>query len=314
MRGTITAGCARPTFGGSRARQCHSGRFGEISQESLFLADPRSHKVRLLAAGVSEDNLVDPSGRFSPNGRSVAIGSDVAADPALRGLAIYSTTPGVDPRPLGVRGFYPAWSPDGRTLVYWNDDPDNGANIFVVPVAGGPPRWIRQGSHATWSSRDVIAFFDLTPDSVCSRYGACTMRSDGSGVQPPGVDGVQADWSPQGYRLIVVQDDGYSGRLRVAIGCTNGLGFRLVTKGIQPVTASKILADPKWSPDGHKIAFDYDGDIYEIPVHPSRPLGPKNWHKVLSNATLSDWQPLPPGPKPPSAHVCAGRHAPPPTP
>jgi Tol biopolymer transport system component len=42
----------------------------------------------------------------------------------------------------------PAWSPDGAAIAYVADEGGSGRDVWVVPVAGGPPRRVTQGSFA----------------------------------------------------------------------------------------------------------------------------------------------------------------------
>jgi hypothetical protein len=67
-------------------------------------------------------------------------------------------TAAVRPLPDTEQGFFPAWSPDSRSVVYFRQNVDG---LFRIPAAGGPPTrlcgavW---GRGVSWGSRDVIVF------------------------------------------------------------------------------------------------------------------------------------------------------------
>jgi Tol biopolymer transport system component len=65
---------------------------------------------------------------------------------AKRSLMIYviSTIGGVGERLVVERGFSPRFSPDGQWLAYGVSE-SPGSQLYVVPVAGGPPRKVASG-------------------------------------------------------------------------------------------------------------------------------------------------------------------------
>lgn len=295
VRGTTAAGCAQPTVGTrSSLRRCALGPDRVIRQESLFLADPSKGTVRLFVQGRLAENTFFPSGRFAPNGRVVAVGGGDFSNLGLDGLLLFSSEPGLSPSQLATDGILPSWSPDGRTLAY-----DGPRGITTLAIGSGkPPRLIRSldAVNPIWSTRNLIAFSDDPDRSACP--GLCLMQPDGRGVRPARFGGTSPDWSPNGHRLVVVSGDQRTEQ--ISIGCINGAGTRHLT--IRVPRGS--LEGPVWSPNREKIAFTYKGNVYEIPTKPPRPLRPRSWRKVVANATLSDWQPLPGGLPAPPAVVC----------
>lgn len=79
--------------------------------------------------------------RLSPDGRLIAFG-------ALGTLYIQDRAGGMPRAVAGVEGmaFQPAWSPDGRTLVYvtWSGEGAGGGALWAVPASGGKPRRLLQ--------------------------------------------------------------------------------------------------------------------------------------------------------------------------
>ncbi|MCW4460680.1 amidohydrolase family protein [Sphingomonas sp. BT-65] len=81
--------------------------------------------------------------RLSPDGSRIAFA-------ALGKLYVQDRTGGTPRAVAGVEGmaFQPAWSPDGRTLVYvtWTGEGDGGGTLWSIPTAGGKPRRLLQAS------------------------------------------------------------------------------------------------------------------------------------------------------------------------
>ena len=85
--------------------------------------------------------------RLSPDGSRIAFA-------ALGKLYVQDRAGGAPRAVAGVEGmaFQPAWSPDGRTLVYvtWSGegakDADAGGALWAIPAAGGKPRRLSQTS------------------------------------------------------------------------------------------------------------------------------------------------------------------------
>ncbi len=79
--------------------------------------------------------------RLSPDGRLIAFG-------ALGTLYIQDRAGGMPRAVAGVEGmaFQPAWSPDGRTLVYvtWSGEGAGGGALWAIPASGGRPRRLLQ--------------------------------------------------------------------------------------------------------------------------------------------------------------------------
>lgn len=168
---------------------------------------------------------------FSPNGKKIVFAGVEGADPQNEIYVVDATT-GKNLVALtsckglaeGCANDYPAWSPDGRHIVYvhtddydaaadapvneqvWLMDAD-GANAHALTVGGGPkdqlPTWSPDGKHIAYASGEPVS------------EGIWVMGADGSGqVQISGC--VRSDPAP----------------------CAAGSDF-----------------GPVWSPDGTRIAF-----------------------------------------------------------
>ena len=180
----------------------------------------------------------------------------------------------------------PAWSPDGSRLAFVRDNGGEGWRDIAVMNADGSnvtrviapeyysdpgsseqyPVWV---ASPTWSPRgDALAFVSCSNE--CSLF--VQQLSDGGRrlVAAPGfpggvVFGSSAVWSPDGNRiaffgfhgLLIGGDDTPFYSLRLANADGSG-----VTE-IVPVTGAN-MEGATWSPDGTRIAFSMNSDIYVV--------------------------------------------------
>jgi Tol biopolymer transport system component len=94
---------------------------------------------------------------LSPDGASiVARGSSDGDENSLWALDL--RTAALRRLPGTEQVFFPAWSPDSRSVVYYQQNIDG---LFRMPAAGGPPTRICSaawGRGVSWGRRDVIVF------------------------------------------------------------------------------------------------------------------------------------------------------------
>jgi hypothetical protein len=149
----------------------------------------------------------------------------------------------------------PAFSPDGRSIVFTGVNDHNGTDVYVRRLAGGDARAIvLDAEEPAWSSRNEIAYVREGNIYVANPNGR-QRRFVSSGVTP--------DWSPDGGRIVFVRPAPnftfatHLGRLHV-VGA-HGRGLRAIGK-------RKDLGNPVWSPDGRWLAFDG----FDLGVHKRR--------------------------------------------
>ena len=186
----------------------------------------------------------------------------------------------------------PSWSPDGRLIAYYSEQPDGKADLFVMQADGTGARAILQtpfdeGGPAFSPDGRQIAF-DTDRDGNFEIY---VVNLDGGGLRRvtnhPGRD-VAPAWSPDGATLVFMSD---RARAEFDIFQVNadGTGLRPLTRAdsnwypqFAPVdpprlalhvwrdvhlldpgagTLTRLTAEPldgmypTWSPDGSTIAF-----------------------------------------------------------
>jgi TolB protein len=148
----------------------------------------------------------------------------------------------------------PAWSPDGREIVYGRN------GVYVMNADGSGQRQLaRRGSAPAWSPDGRRIAFVITGKLY-------VVNADGSGHRTltrlgRGGSGASLAWSPDGRKLLLVVKSisapgcGYCSRLWVLNA--DGSGLRDLTRNLGGSRGFGAwpASDAVWSPDGRKIAF-----------------------------------------------------------
>ena len=155
------------------------------------------------------------------------------------------------PTPLDVQA--PAWSRDGRTIVFvsWRDG--NG-EVYAMDADGSSPRNLTQDPakdvHPAWSPDGRSIAFVSSRDGNSEIY---VMNADGSRKRNLTRDRASDDsptWSPDGRRIAFLRGRGFRGQLYVVNA--DGSGLRNLTPNQRPrYTYGQLV----WAPDGRTIYF-----------------------------------------------------------
>ena len=218
---------------------------------------------------------------FSPDGREVAFGVERAlneneyASPRRTNLAIESANRrGLqdDRLPdLTETDREPAWSPDGRRLVFVGRV-GGVTDLYTVRPDGTDLRQVTSSraveGRPTWSSRGQIAF---------ERGRAIwSVRAQGGGLRRLTFRGRNPDWSPDGRRLI------FDRARRMYTVSRAGRGLRrLAGTGIYPA----------WSPSGRRIAFRRKFDIYTARADGTRRRRVYDWLRTPTSRPRGRYAP-----------------------
>jgi Tol biopolymer transport system component len=157
-----------------------------------------------------------------------------------------------------VRGRFPSWSPDGRTIAFDTGGPE--ANIAVIHLDGTGFRQLTHDvrsrhTRPDWSPDGRIVAFARGPVGSEQIY---VMNADGSGLvaltdlKSRG-HATAPDWSPDGQRIVFQSNRDSiepASNDQIYVMNADGSNQRRLTN-----TASRDV-DPDWSPDGAMIAFE----------------------------------------------------------
>ncbi|HEX7707353.1 MAG TPA: protein kinase, partial [Thermoanaerobaculia bacterium] len=148
----------------------------------------------------------------------------------------------------------PALSPDGQNLAYVaRASPTSGNDIFVIRVGGRNPINLTRGG----SPNERHPAFSPDGQSIAFRSeraggGIYVMGATGESVRRIADFGYNPSWSPDGRRIVVSTEGGNNPTGR---GTTAALWVVEVQTGERKKIYDGDAVMPRWSPNGHRIAF-----------------------------------------------------------
>jgi len=185
----------------------------------------------------------------------------------------------------------PAWSPDGRKIVYSvlsGDERDRKGQIYVINADGSSPNALTSREETAqfpiWSPDGrYIVYFKAYYRRGFLQVEPFRMNADGTDQRGFGIDdgSLNAAFSPDGKRLVLGEDSGRAANLFIMD--TDGANKRALT-------SDQFINDrPSWSPDSKRLVFNsVRDDSTQIYIINSDGTGLKN----LSNSTTDDVAPI----------------------
>jgi Tol biopolymer transport system component/DNA-binding winged helix-turn-helix (wHTH) protein len=254
-----------------------------IVTDGLNLLSVESGETRKLTT-LAGSSTPDVSPAVSPDGRTVAFcrrPSTIGA-PELWLLDLTEDLkPKAEPRRLthlNLQLSGPAWTPDGKGILYSAGAPFGTQSIWRVSISGSsPPERLQFGVEnasvpAVARSGNRLAFQRGRRDSNIYRL---SLSDSGVPLTRPAPflsstrNENNPQYSPDGARIAFQSDRGGDNGVWVS----DADGFNTVELVSRPGT---VAGTPRWSPDGTKIAFDWNADgswdVYVIRSSGGKPV------------------------------------------
>jgi Tol biopolymer transport system component len=190
---------------------------------------------------------------------------------------IYTTRPGTFKlvnitNTLSAREFFPAWSPDGKKIVYQRQPIGGGdSDIYVMNARGKGNKRLTDsgfGGHSpAWSpDGSKIAFVSNRDPSGVDIY---IMDADGGNVRRltnnTRLFNERPSWSPDGTKIAFQSTASGDDDWEIYTINVDGTGETALTNN----ETSDVL--PDWSPDGQRIAFNASNGIYVMNADGTEP-------------------------------------------
>lgn len=168
----------------------------------------------------------------------------------------------------------PVFSPDGKKIAYrkiWQKDGDFGMEIYIKQLNGGSPFLISSDprlrpNSPTWSpDGKMIAFLCRfsEEDYKNSKLWIVPLSKRGKPITSPTIIKIPQEvrfssligWTSDNKIGLLIQAPVY--KAVYTVPASGGKAFQITPPG--------SIYDPRWTPDGKKILFADDGNIYSVP-------------------------------------------------
>jgi Tol biopolymer transport system component len=296
-------------------------RFDPDGSEQLWVANSDLSGATKLTSGPSSTIFSD----WRPDGARIVFDSDRRSTADEFHVDVYTMRPdGTDIVRLTDTGFNgePAYSPDGSEIVFESD-------LGIVPEGEGIYVMRADGTHLRRLTTNLVGFDqspEFSPDGTTvvfdrqrfEHLGRGKARDDaggtsaifrvgvdGSGLRqltPWGVQANDADWAPDGTRLVFQSENHHNGNNSdLYLVNADGSGLTRIThnpstsafgKGTEPTR--ELSTDPVWSPDGSTIMFVQVSGLGEATVRRLYTIRPDGSALTLVSASFTgvdqpDW-------------------------
>ena len=237
---------------------------------------PATSQPERIAKRIADDTVEAFVGIKGVAGTEIAFVSDRKGNKEI----FVMDADGVNQRAATANGSinnFPAWSPDGDSILYTSYRRNNRPMLFLSSrIRGRPGRLLEKVGEDVPQYRGVFSRSGERIAVVMSTNGAAdifTARSDGARLEQltkNRVIDVSPTWSPDGKRIAFVSDR--TGAPQVYVMDSDGSNTQRVTY------QGTYNTNPAWSPDGQWIAYEsrlesqFDIWLIDLDGHVNVPL------------------------------------------
>lgn len=197
--------------------------------------------------------------RVSPDGTQIAFDT-------ITGVWIANLPTLTPMRHLTFFGAYPVWSTTGDQIVFSSSRRGTQALFTERSDGAGTATMLTRPGRApeSWSRAHYVSFITLTNggDYDIWSYSPETNRTEGL-IAKRGSAQHSSQFSPDGHSFAYASDE--SGRFEIYVDTfpPTGQRARLTHGGGE---------HPQWSPDGQRIYFDHENQVFSLGIHVSSPF------------------------------------------
>jgi Tol biopolymer transport system component len=173
-----------------------------------------------------------------------------------------------------LSGFQYGWSPDDTEIAFWGGGTNQTSDVFAARVDGGALRQVTatalaQERHPTWSPDGSRLALTSVPsfDPTGENEDVYVVNADGTGLTQVTTSthrDIDPHWSPDGSMIAFLRKTGgtpHDEEWSLFVVRPDGTGERkLADAGVGAGGWEQL----SWAPDGSRIAFLRDGDVYTI--------------------------------------------------
>jgi eukaryotic-like serine/threonine-protein kinase len=272
-------------------------RYASTRDLARELAAVRDHLPQISRSGASPITEELPSRRRGSRGLWGVAGLAVGLAAAALLLPALRRTEAIDPPSIRFLTYSghdrsPAVSPDGRTIAF-SSDRDGRSRIWLKQLQGGGEAPLTAGpDDLPRFSPDGSSLLFIRGDQRPTLYRTALVGGEPRKLLENVVD---ADWSPDGRRIVTLSWEGEGPLATFAL---------LPADGGEPAEIGRVpgrrVVHPRWSPDGRTIAASEGGtggaaksffliDVAEKRVRQLEPQSPSgSFSSVAWNGTGSD--------------------------
>lgn len=212
------------------------------------------------------------STRSSPHGL-VKIGTFVGIDTRTFGGDVWvAPTLGGQSRRLAEGGNFPAWHPNGHTVLYVTGQ-ENHRAIFEVPVDGGPAKAILPSEASTWEIVRVAYSPDARRISLETADRQVLTMPAAGGRPELLFRGSGHTWDPTGRRVYYVNHEGAGGTRIEAADLDEGTTRATVARRRVLTVSTGILRELAIARDGTRLLASANEEALNLTRLPLTPDG-----------------------------------------